>query len=862
VTEDVLQSFMARYPFPLDDFQLRAIDAIRGGKSVIVSAPTGAGKTLIAEFAIHAALGRGRRIAYTTPLKALSNQKYADFCRQFGAERVGILTGDVKVNPHALLLVMTTEILRNMFYTGGLPGLDTVVLDECHYMGDEGRGTVWEEIIVNCPKDVALVALSATVQNVGEIADWIALVHRPIVAIIHPERPVPLSYLVADLSGEIHSWDAVRQRKVRLLAAEPERGHIDRGRWYTRGVVDPTVMLDELEGRGWLPAIYFIFSRAGCERAMETVLAEGKPLLTKDAQRQVEAAIRSAAEETPTIAESPLNQTIFQALGMGVGLHHAGILPSVKRLIELLFERGLCKVVFATETMSLGIHMPAKSVVLQSLTKRTDRGFRSLTHNELTQMAGRAGRRGIDPEGKCVMALDVRDGLEDMERVVEGPPEPIVSQFKLGYGSTALLLSAAGHDLATIRRTVESSFGQYQNMKKIRALDAEVRSLQTALDDARGFHAPCGDFSRIGRYRTLRGEVEAARMARGRGGRRGSRAVAEAEPGRLALVRRKSGATLGLICGVDHRRHRSLVRVLLPHGATVQLKEGNIKRVFWQTPPLHLPRDWERRTHWLGEELARQSVSELMQRERSQEPEAALAAIECHRCPWGSQSRCDQEWKGIEGLERRLAQKRETLEAFRSAYWQEFLHIVEVLERFGAVKDGKLLAKGQLIAGLRHDNELLIAEVVERGILDDATLAEAATLCSCLIEEARSGDSAVARLFLKKRPKLKRKLQQMESVATAVLEAQRRYRLPMPVGLSTGFMPSVYRWASGEDDWSSIVEDSFGGHEGDLIRAMRRLIDVLRQLAESAEVPPALAQLLGKAARVIDRGIVLESALI
>jgi len=859
VTDDLLESFEARYPFPLDDFQHRAIVAIRAGQSVIVSAPTGAGKTLIAEFAIHAALERGRRIAYTTPLKALSNQKYADFGRQFGSDQVGILTGDVKVNPSAPVLVMTTEILRNMFYTGGLAGLDTVVLDECHYMGDEGRGTVWEEIIVNCPKDVALVALSATVKNVGEIADWITLVHRPIVAITHPERPVPLQYLVADLSGELHSYEAVRHGRVRLLGDE-RNGQNDRGRWYTRRVVDPTMMLDELDARGWLPAIYFIFSRAGCERAMETVLAEGKPLLTRDAQRQVEAAIREATQDNPLIAESPLNQTIFQALGMGVGLHHAGILPSVKRLIELAFERGLCKVVFATETMSLGIHMPAKCVVLQSLTKRTDRGFRSLTHNELTQMAGRAGRRGIDPEGKCVMALDVRDGLDDMKRVVDGPPEPIVSQFKLGYGSVALLLST-GQDMATIRRTVESSFGQYQNMKRIRAVESEVHSLDIAFEDARRFRAPCGDFSRIGRYRALRSEIETARMARGRGGRRG-RSVIEAEPGRLALVRRKSGSTLGLILGVDRRRHRALVQVLLPHGGTVQMKEGNIKRVFWQTPPLAVPRDWERRTHGLTEQMARLDTSELIERERRHGPEGALAASECHRCPWGSQTRCDQEWKGLEGVERRLAQKREALEMLRNAYWHEFLHVVEVLERFGAVKEGKLLAKGQLIAGLRHDNELLVAETIERGILDDATLAEAATLSSCLVEESRSGDSAVARLFLRKHPRLKRRLQQMGSVADSVAEAQRAHHLPMPVGISTGFMPSVYRWASGEDDWSSIVEDSFGGHEGDLIRAMRRLIDVLRQLAESPEVPPALAQVLSKAARVVDRGIVLESALI
>ena len=860
MTDDLLQSFKARYPFPLDRFQQDAIAAIIDDKSVIVSAPTGSGKTLVAEFAIYTALARGRRIAYTTPLKALSNQKYADFCRQFGQERVGILTGDVKVNTRAPVIVMTTEILRNMFYTGGLDSLEFVVLDECHYMGDEGRGTVWEEIIVNAPKDVALVGLSATVKNIAEIADWISIVHRPIVPITHPHRSVPLQYLVADLSGEIHTYEAVRNGKVRLLGQEREGGYNDKGRWYTRRVVDPTVMLDELESRGWLPAIYFIFSRAGCERAMETVLAEGKPLLTKSQQQQVDEAIREAVSDTPTMAESPLNQTIFQALGMGVGLHHAGVLPSVKRLIELLFERGLCKVVFATETMSLGIHMPAKSVVLQSLTKRTDRGFRSLLHNELTQMAGRAGRRGIDPEGKCVMALDVRDGLEDMMRVVDGPPEPVLSQFKLGYGSVALLL-ATGQDMATIRRTVESSFGQYQNLKKIRGLEAEVASLEMAVEDARRFTAPCGDFSRIGRYRTVRAQVEQHRMARGRAGRHG-RSVAEAEPGRLALVRRKSGASLGIICGLDRRRHRMLVTVLLPHGTTVQMKEGNIKKIFWQTPPLHLPRDWERRTRSLGEQLEVLSVPELVERERSQGPEGALAAIECHRCPWGSQSRCDHSWKGVEALEGRLGQKREMLDAFKNAYWQEFCRVVAVLERFGAVQDGKLLAKGQLISGLRHDNELLVAEMVDRGILEDTTLAEAAALCSCLIEESRSGDAAVARLFLKKRPKLKRKLQELESLAHTVLEVQRHHHLPMPVGVSTGFMPSVFRWASGEDDWTGIVEESFGGHEGDLIRALRRLIDVLRQLGEASEVPPAIQAMLARAARVVDRGIVLESALI
>src|SRR3989475_820357 len=299
---ELLEQFRARYPFSLDDFQLEAIRAIEAGQSVIVSAPTGAGKTLVAEFAIHMALATGKRIAYTTPLKALSNQKFNDFTRVLGAETVGILTGDVKVNPHGRVLVMTTEILRNALYGSGLEDLGYIVLDECHYMGDEGRGTVWEEIIVNAPQDVLLVGLSATVANVKEIADWISIVHRPIVPIFHPHRPVPLSYAVADLAGEVHEIAEVRAGRARLVGDE-SRGPDARGRWYTRRVVDPVVLIADLEARGWLPAIYFIFSRAGCERAMDDVLAEGRGLLTAAQRDDVERAINELVEESPTDAE-------------------------------------------------------------------------------------------------------------------------------------------------------------------------------------------------------------------------------------------------------------------------------------------------------------------------------------------------------------------------------------------------------------------------------------------------------------------------------------------------------------------------------------------------------------------------------
>ncbi len=866
---ELVERFRARYPFPLDDFQIEAIRAIQGDQSVIVSAPTGAGKTLVAEFAILAALEAGQRIAYTTPLKALSNQKFGDFQRAYGEDKVGILTGDVKVNPHAPVVVMTTEILRNALYGSGFDNLKYIVLDECHYMGDEGRGTVWEEIIVAAPREVVLVGLSATVANVKEIADWISIVHRPIVPIYHPQRPVPLHYAVADLAGQVHDYDDVRRGRARLVGDESPRGD-ERTRWYTRRVVDPTVMIEALEQRRWLPAIYFIFSRAGCERAVEDVLTEGRPLITREQRREVDETIAQALADQPALGESNLSQSVFRGLRIGVALHHAGILPGLKRLIESLFERGLCRVVFATETMSLGIHMPARAVVLQGLTKRTDRGFRSLTHNELTQMAGRAGRRGIDPEGQCVIALDARDGLEDVLRVVDGSPEPIESRFKLGYGSAAAMIGT-GAAPEVIRKRIESSFGQYQNLKRIREMESEVQALEQALVEGRQYAAPCGDFPRIGRYRRARHEVDARRQSIGRGGRRGERTPVEAEPGRLALVRRKGAPSLALILRVHAiRGHRVLFDALLPHGAVVRLKSGVVKRIFWATPPLHVPRDVYRDGRHdgrglraLAEQLGRLAVAELLERERTQGPEAALTAVECHRCPWGATPACDRAWREIERLQERLRQRREGLESFRGAYWQEFLRVVEVLEQFGAVSNGRTLEpKGRLIAGLRHDNELLVAEAVSRRVFDDTTLAEAAAVCSALMEESRSGEPMIARAFLKKHGKLKRKVDHLIAIADTVFQAQRARHLGMPISVQPGFMPAVYRWASGEDDWLAIVESAFGGHEGDLIRAMRRLIDLLRQLADSPEVPPVTARLLMHAARTIDRGIVLESALI
>jgi superfamily II RNA helicase len=307
------------------------------------------------------------------------------------------------------------------------------------------------------------------------------------------------------------------------------------------------------------------------------------------------------------------------------------------------------------------------------------------------------------------------------------------------------------------------------------------------------------------------------------------------------------------------------VDALLPHGAVIRVKAGVIKRIFWATPPLHVPPDRGRDgrgLRQLADTLSRLSVPELVERERARGPEAALSSIECHRCPWGATTRCDQAWRQVEQTSERLARRRQALEGLRSAYWQEFLSVVEVLEQFGAVREGVLQPKGWLVAGLRHDNELLVAEAVSRGFFSDVNVAEGAALCSALLEESRSGDPNIARSYLRARPRLRKKLEQLVPVADTVAAAQRAHHLTMPLGINAGFIPAVFRWASGDDDWPGIVETSFGGHEGDLIRAMRRLIDLLRQLAESGEVGAELSRLFTQAARVVDRGIVLECALI
>ena len=412
-----LTEFQALYDFSFDEFQRRACRALNEGHGVLVAAPTGSGKTVVGEFAVHLALAEGRKCFYTTPIKALSNQKYGDLVRRYGADSVGLLTGDNSINGEAPVVVMTTEVLRNMLYGGSatLAGLGYVVLDEVHYLADVFRGAVWEEVIIHLPESVRVVALSATVSNAEEFGDWLTQVRGGTTVIVDEHRPVPLwqhvlaSGRLYDLFVEPPAGQRGTQVNPELLrlarreewGARPARGGRRPPRF--RPPRRPEV-IGRLDAAGLLPAITFIFSRAGCDAAVRQCLDAGLRLTTPE---EVAAITEIAERRTADVPESDLPVLGYgewlTGLRRGIAAHHAGMLPTFKEVVEELFEAGLVRAVFATETLALGINMPARTVVIERLDKWNGETHLALTPGEYTQLTGRAGRRGIDVEGHAVV---------------------------------------------------------------------------------------------------------------------------------------------------------------------------------------------------------------------------------------------------------------------------------------------------------------------------------------------------------------------------------------------------------------------------------------------------------------------------
>lgn len=459
---------MYEFPFELDDFQKDACNCIDNGESVVVCAPTGAGKTVIAQHAIHRALEQGLRVFYTTPLKALSNQKYYDFGEKYGQDKVGLLTGDTSINRNAQIVVMTTEVFRNMLYgtnfgavADNMKDVRYVVLDEVHYMNDEQRGTVWEESIIYCPTNVQIIALSATVANAQELTDWINTVHSKTELVDTDFRPVPLRFFYFDSSQPYKLLPLLTPSGQLNKKIKPEKREFHKGkRKSPKSPVNDVIR--NLAQNDMLPAIYFTFSRKKCDEQMERCAS--LELVSRAEQAQIKQFIDEYIAEYPHL----YNNKHLDYLMCGVASHHAGLLPAWKNLVEKLFQKGLIKVVFATETLAAGINMPARTTVISSTSKRTDSGHRMLTASEFLQMSGRAGRRGMDEIGYVVIVGTPFQTPEEVAELVLSDANPLESRFSPSYSMVLNLLQR--FSLEESKELILKSFGYFSSGSRLQPL--------------------------------------------------------------------------------------------------------------------------------------------------------------------------------------------------------------------------------------------------------------------------------------------------------------------------------------------------------------------------------------------------------
>src|SRR6516162_2410948 len=564
-----LASFRALYDFGFDDFQVEACRALGAGHGVLVAAPTGSGKTVVGEFAVHLALAQGRKCFYTAPIKALSNQKYTDLVRRYDQHTVGLLTGDNSINGDAPVVVMTTEVLRNMLYTGSaaLAGLGYVVLDEVHYLADSSRGAVWEEVIIHLPESVRVVALSATVSNAEEFSEWLDQVRGGTTVIVDEHRPVPLwqHVLVGNRLYDLFTDDEHTRVNPELLRVAQRDTWIERkapqrpGRGGRRPRRFPLAyrpdVISRLDASGLLPAITFIFSRAGCDAAVQQCLAAGLRLTTPAESEVIQ---QTAERRTADIPPEDLTVLGYgewlDGLRRGIAAHHAGMLPAFKEVVEELFAAGLVLAVFATETLALGINMPARTVVIEKLDKWNGETHANLTAGEYTQLTGRAGRRGIDVEGHAVVLWQPGMDPAAVAGLASTRTYPLNSSFRPSYNMAVNLTAQVGRKRAST--LLESSFAQFQADRGVVGLTRQVRKNRQAIADlAASMTCEKGDFAEYAQLRRSLSEQEGD-LSRARATSRraeAARSLSQLRPG--DIIRVPGGRRAGLAIVLQPGQH-------------------------------------------------------------------------------------------------------------------------------------------------------------------------------------------------------------------------------------------------------------------------------------------------------------------
>jgi superfamily II RNA helicase len=876
------------FPFELDQFQKDAIASLNAGRSVVVCAPTGSGKTLVGEYAIYRALARGKRVFYTTPLKALSNQKLRDFREEFGAEQVGLLTGDASINRDAPILVMTTEIFRNMLYGTpigqvgtSLVGVEAVVLDECHYMNDRQRGTVWEESIIYCPHEVHLVALSATVANSSQLTDWLNQVHGPTDLVYSDFRPVPLEFHFATPKG---IFPLLNEEKTKINPRlKPKRGSSDRGR--ERGGRPEPPLLEEtinrLRARDMLPAIYFIFSRRGCDKAVAEL--GDMWLVNPDEAYKLRVQIDEFLQRNPEAGRSGQVGPLYR----GIAAHHAGILPAWKVLVEELFQQGLIKVVFATETLAAGINMPARTTVISSLSKRTDTGHRLLNASEFLQMAGRAGRRGMDEQGHVVAVQTPFEGAKEASYLATSKPDPLVSQFTPSYGMVLNLLQT--HTLEEARELIERSFGQYMANLHLRPQYEEIEQLQQQLEQVQA-QIDVIDEKDIANYEKLRQRLKVERQLLKTLQQQALEARQEQVgmllgfviPGTLLSLKGKnitvstpvpavlvgksqgSGQAPYLVClGRDNRWyvattadvvdvHAEIPKIEIPGDllppAEMPLKPGQSRRASQEAAAIvaKIP-DPENSLH-LALEVAQQ-LSRVT---------AIQEQIEAHPVhTTGNPAAVLKRKTRCAEIEAEIQELQAYIEQQSQHYWEEFLCLITILQYFDCLDQLVPTQLGQIAAAIRGENELWLGLALSSGMLDNLDPQQLAAVIAALVTESPRPDSTVRYEISSQ---VDEAWKQLQKIRRSVLKVQYRHGVSLPVGIENKFLnliSLVEQWALGVE-WIELC-DHTTLDEGDVVRLLRRTLDLLSQIPHVPHLPENLCRNAYRAMQLIDRFPVNES---
>lgn len=907
-----LARFAEQLSFRLDDFQRRSCEALENGHGVLVCAPTGAGKTVVGEFAVHLALAAGGKCFYTTPIKALSNQKHNDLVRRYGADKIGLLTGDQSINGDADVVVMTTEVLRNMLYANSstLHGLSYVVMDEVHFLADRMRGAVWEEVILHLPDEVRLVSLSATVSNAEEFGGWIKTVRGDTTVIVDEHRPVPLwqHVLVGKRLFDLFDYRASKSKKSnRELLVDPEllrhiahRREADRltdwqprGRGRNRG--RPTMyrppsrpeVIATLDKEGLLPAITFIFSRAGCDAAVKQCLRSPLRLTSQEDRARIAEVIDRRCGDLP---ESDLIVLDYhewrEGLLRGLAAHHAGMLPVFRHTVEELFSAGLVKAVFATETLALGINMPARTVVLERLIKFNGEQHMPLTPGEYTQLTGRAGRRGIDVEGHAVVLWTPDVEPAEVAGLASTRTFPLRSSFSPSYNMTINLVQQMGPVQA--HELLEASFAQYQADRSVVGLRRGIERGERMLAE---IGAELGEHRKpVLEYARLRQKISERERAQSRASRLQRRRAANEA---LASLRR------GDIITITHGRRGGLAVVLEPDRdeddprplvLTEHRWAGRISSADYSgsVPPLgsmSLPKRVEHRNPRARRDLASalhsaaaglDVPSKRAKRSGSADepdidPELAalrsrMRAHPAHQLPDREEKvRVAERYLRIERDNEHIRQK---VAAATNSLARTFDRIVALLTERGYIagpaKNPAVTDDGRLLARIYSESDLLVAEALRTGIWEGLDAAELAAVLSAVLFEAR-GDAPGARDYVDTPTgRLRRALNQTRRLWSELRADEQRHRLAGSREPDEGFVAAIFRWATTGDLTTALAASDVTGSgsplsAGDFVRWCRQVLDLLDQVRNAAPTP-ALRAAAKRAINDVRRGVVAVDA--